>query len=193
MTKKKVLVLLGHPYAESTSGYLANEYERAARNAGHEVKRVNIGDMRFDPILHKGYREIQALEKDLLDMQEDMRWAEHIAVFYPNWWGSMPALMKGMFDRMFLPGFGFRFNKDGPGWTKLLTGRSARVVITMDTAPFMARFLFGDTSNEIKRCILGFCGISPVRMTRIGPVKTMNENGKKKWMERMQEMGAAAH
>ena len=192
MTKKKILVLLGHPNKESTSGYLANEYERGAREVGHDVKRTNIGDLNFDPILHKGYREIQALEPDLLSLQEEIRWAEHIAIFYPNWWGAMPALMKGMIDRMWLPGFGFRFNKDGFGWMKLLKGRSSRVVVTMDTHPFLARILFGDTSNEIKKCVLEFSGISPVSLTRIGPVKTMSERKKKYWMEKIFNFGKNA-
>src|SRR3990167_320914 len=75
---KKIYILLGHPDKETLSGHFADIYEQEAKAAGHEVRRTNIGDLSFDPILHKGYKVIQELEPDLLKVQEDMRWAEHL-------------------------------------------------------------------------------------------------------------------
>ena len=175
MKKKKIFILLGNEDKDSFSGALADSYEEGARAAGHEVRRLNIGDLSFDPLLHKGYKVIQELEDDLLRVQRLMRWAEHVVIFYPNWWGTMPAILKGMFDRMFLPGFAFRFRKTGilksVRWEKLLRGRSATVCITMNYKPIVARLLFGDNSNEITRNILGFAGFSPVHLMKFGPVE----------------------
>lgn len=195
MKKKKILVLLGHPDKETKCGSFADAYEKGARDAGHEVKRINIGDLQFDPILHKGYKEIQALEPDLKMVQESFKWAEHIALFYPNWYCTMPALLKGLFDRMWLPGFAYRFDHEQHKymWDKLLKGRTGDVYITMDAPPIIERIIFGDYSNEIRKGIFGFAGIWPTTITKVGPMKNITEEGKAKWRKRMEKWGRLGH
>lgn len=189
MEKKKIFVLLGHPDKETKSGYFADSYERGAREAGHEVKRVNIGDLKFDPILHKGYKEIQTLEQDLIMVQENIKWCNHFVIFYPSWWSTMPALLKGMFDRMWLPGFAFNFNKNSFGWIKRLKGRSALVVVASDSHPIITRILMGDSTNEIKRGVLKFAGFSPVNILKVGPLKNITQEKKEKWGKELFKMG----
>ena len=178
---KKILVLLGNPDTESFSGELATTYEQAARTAGHEVQRVNISDMRFDPILHKGYKVIQELEPDLVAMQEKWQWADHIVIVYPNWWCTMPALLKGMFDRMYLPGFAFNFEKPSHRLIQRLNGKTARVIVVAGThSPFMTWLKFGDYTNEIVHGILGFAGIK-ARATTFGPCDHATDACRAKW------------
>lgn len=179
---KKILVLLGHPDKETFNGSLADAYEGSAKLAGHEVRRKNVGDLQFDPLLHKGYKVIQELEPDLKELQEDFRWAEHIVIIYPLWWSSMPALFKGLFDRMWLPAFAFRFIKapDGKstmGWNRLLKGRTARVVVTLKNIPFVERFMFGDYTAELVHAILRFAGIK-VKLTEIGNVEALSDRAR---------------
>lgn len=191
MQKKKILVFLGHSDKETLCGELASNYENGARAGGHEVRRVNIGDMQFDPILHKGYKVIQELEPDLLKLQDDFRWANHIVILYPNWWGTMPAILKGLFDRFYIPGFAFRFHKTDSGWDKLLSGRTGRVIITMDSSPLKSRILFGDNSNEIKDAILGFAGIRTC-VKKFGPLKKLTPDEKTLLDKKVFEMGKKA-
>lgn len=181
--KKKIFIFLGHPDKDSFNCTLADEYQRGAEVAGHEVRRVNISDMQFDPILHNGYRLIQELEPDLLSFQEDMRWCDHFIVFYPSWWSTMPALLKGVFDRVWLPGFAFQFTSEY-SWKKLLKGRSATMIVTSDTFPLLQRIMFGDTTNELKNGILWFAGFSPIRVRKIGLLKHFGSTGRRERIKR---------
>ena len=172
--------------------FFAKSYERGAKDKGYEVARMNLGDIDFDPVLHKGYKEIQPLESDLLKFQEHIKWCDHFVLFYPVWHGGPPAKLKGLFDRTFLPGFAYRFRKPKIlGWQKLLIGRTARVFITTGAPPFISRLMFGDYTNEIRKNLLGFSGIK-TKLHAIGPAEEISEKKAHKWAKKIRRMGERA-
>lgn len=187
--KKKILVLLGHPDTNTYCGALAQHYADGAKDAGSEVHIIQLSEISFDPILHKGYKEVQPLEHDLEIVQEKITWADHIAIVYPTWWGGPPALLKGLIDRVLLPGFGFNFKKNSLLWDKLLKGRSARIITTMDE-PFLYYWLgFGAPGDRMmKRVILTFSGIKPVQITHIDRVRFRDETWLKKKLEKIKKL-----
>ena len=195
--KKKITILLGHPDStETISGDLAVIYEAAAKAAGHEVQLFKLGDFKFDPILHVGYKKIQELEPDLKKLQEAITWADHFVIFYPNWWCTMPALLKGMFDRMWLPGFCFNMRKhsDGThamGWIKRMKGKTSRVFVLSGSHPWAIMLLFGDYTNEIKMGILWFAGFK-VKVSKFGPTDHAPEWKLNEWRRKVQKLGALA-
>ncbi len=187
---KKVLIILGHPNKETFCGALAESYKKGAIRSGAEVEEIFVLDLKFDPILHLGYQAIQDLEPDLVRAQELIKWAEHIVFVYPTWWATMPALLKGFLDRVLLPGFAFKYRENSSLWDKFLTGKSARLIITMD-APAWYNFLFYGNAGQkaMKRGTLLFCGIKPVRVTTIGSVKMLKPEQLKKWLEKAEKLG----
>lgn len=192
MDTKKILVILGHSDTETYTGAMADAYESGAKEAGHEVERVNIGEMQFDPILHKGYKEIQALEPDLLALQDKIRAADHIVIVYPNWWNTMPAILKGLFDRMWLPGFAFSFNKETKKVERLLKGKTARVIILAGThSPFATWWKFGDYTNEIQHGILEFSGIK-TKVSAFGPCNKVTQTCRDDWRDTIAKLAKKA-
>lgn len=167
-----IYILSGHPDRDSLSGHIAESYHRAAIEKGHQVRIQHLGDMTFDPVLHRGYKAIQALEPDLIQAQENIRWCSHWVIVYPMWWGSLPALLKGFLDRALHPGFAFKYHDKGPGWDKLLKGRSAEIIPTSDAPCFWLRLAYHSSDfRTLRNATLSFCGFSPVKARRITRVK----------------------
>lgn len=186
---KKILVFLGNPHTDSFTGRLADAYMQGAIGSGHEVVRVNISDLQFDPILHAGYREIQPLEPDLVDLQEKIQWADHIVFIYPNWWCTMPAVLKGLFDRMWLPGFAFNFDKQTKKLIQRLKGKTGRVIVVAGThSPFKTWWKFGDFTNEITYGILGFAGIK-TSVKVFGPSERVASDTLDAWVKAVHHFG----
>jgi len=190
---QRILVILGHPSEDSLSGALARAYVEGANQSGHQVRSIALGNMRFDPILRQGYNRIQPLETDLVTAQEAITWAQHIVFVYPIWWGSIPALLKGFFDRVFLPGFAFQFKKDALRVEALLAGRTAHLLVTMDTPPWYYRWIYRMPGHhQMKRTILEFCGIKPVKLSTFGPVKNASAATREQWLNQARSLGVRA-
>ncbi|MBU3736429.1 MAG: NAD(P)H-dependent oxidoreductase [Methylobacterium sp.] len=190
---KNVTVILGHPDTGSYCGAIATAYAQAAREAGHAVKLFKLGEVAFDPTLHHGYIKAQALEPGLKEIQDAITWANHLVFVYPNWWGSMPALLKALFDRVLLPGYAFRYRDNSLLWDKLLVGRSAHAIVTMDTPPWYYRLVYKMPGhNQIKKTILEFCGIKPVKITALGPVRSASQAQREKWLDQVRQYARTA-
>lgn len=190
MRSKKVLIIDGHPNAESFGTALAEAYRSGALASGIPVETIRIRDLEFNPNLHYGYRQRTDLEPDLLDAQKKINWADHLVWVYPVWWGSVPAIMKGFLDRTLLPGFAFKKREGSVWWDKYLTGRSARIICTLDQPAWYYRLRYGSPSHRaMKRLTLEFVGIKPVRITTIGPVRLSSDAFRKKWLRRVEKLG----
>lgn len=187
---KKILIILGHPVKDTFSDLLRESYKNGALSSGAEIREIVLRKLRFDLNFSEGYRGNQELEPDLVKAQQDITWADHIVLIYPNWWSTFPALMKGFIDRTFLPGFAFKYRKGTLQWDKLLTGRSARIIVTMDTPPWYYWLVYRRPGhNAMKRGILQFCGIRPVGVTTIGSLKISSEQKREKWIARVESLG----
>jgi putative NADPH-quinone reductase len=114
-------------------------------------------------------------------------------VFFPLWLGDMPALLKAFLEQVARPGFAFHDDGNGGFGKKGLSGRSARVVVTMGMPALVYRYFFRAHSvRSLERNVLGFVGIAPVHETLIGMVDRMRAKERERWLDTLRALGRKA-
>ena len=187
---KKILVIQAHPDPESFNAALAKAYTQGAVKTGAEVKLLVISELKFDPVLRFGYRKRTELEPDLVQAWEWISWADHLVWVHPVWWGGLPALSKGFIDRLFLPGKAFSYKENSNFQIKLLRGKTANILTTLDQPGWYYWLMYGRPSvNMLKRSTLQFCGINPVQVNYFGIVRNSNAAQREKWLRQARLLG----
>ncbi|MBB4802420.1 putative NADPH-quinone reductase [Flavobacterium nitrogenifigens] len=187
---KKILIINGHPNAESFNFGIAESYKNGALAANAQVETITIANLNFNPNLQFGYQKRTELEPDLLDAWQKIQNAEHLVWIHPVWWGGLPAITKGFIDRLFLPGMAFQYRENSVWWDKLLKGKTAHIITTLDQPSWYYRLFFGRPSvNQLKKSTLEFCGVKPVKVSYIGIVKGSDDSQRKKWLEKVYNFG----
>ena len=188
---KRIAVIQGHP--DPAGGHfvhaLAGAYEDAAREAGHEVKRIDVARLEFPPLHNAQEWQWKPPSASIAAAQQALAGAGHLVILYPLWLGDMPALLKGFFEQVLRPGFAFGKTAPGRLPKKLLAGRSARIVVTMGMpAVFYRMYYRAHSLKSLKRNILDACGIAPVRSTLIGMVEG-SKDARDGWLTRLAVLG----
>lgn len=189
----RVLLIDGHSDSDRLSAHLLDHYQRNLP-ATAMVDRIAVRDLHFDPVLRYGYSVEQPLEPDLQRATQAILDADHIVIAHPLWWGAEPALLKGFYDRVLLPGTTFQYHRRSPFWDKLLKGRSADVLITADTPELWLRLRFGNPiGHRLRHQVLGFCGLSPLRIRYFTPVRRGGaEKRMGKWLQTVARLAVSA-
>ncbi|MFO1328133.1 MAG: NAD(P)H-dependent oxidoreductase [Rubrivivax sp.] len=193
MAPRRILIVQGHP--DAGGGHLchalAQAYAEGARGAGHELRQVDVATLDFPLLRSQQEWTDGALPPALAPVQQDILWADHLLFVFPLWLGDMPALLKGFLEQVARPGFAFKPGAQGPMGAKGLTGRSARVVVTMGMPALVYRFVFRAHSiRSLERNVLGFVGIAPVHETLIGMVENTEAPKRQRWLHKLRRLGA---
>lgn len=178
------LIIDGHPDAGSLTAELARRYAAAHGDA----RVLALRDLDFDPSLRFGYRRRMQLEPDLIDAKRALAEARTVVVFTPLWWGSVPALLKGFFDRALLPQQEYRYSKLGMP-ERLLTAANGRLFLLADTPWFLTPFTGLPAQTHVARGTMRFCGIRSVRTTRMLGIKDASPARIESWLSRAETLG----
>ncbi|WP_050929150.1 NAD(P)H-dependent oxidoreductase [Aestuariivita boseongensis] len=196
MAQKKIFMLNGHPAEHSLSRGLAETYADAARNAGHDVRIAHLSHLEFDEDFgQSSFVDFKPLEPALEEVLGNIEWCDHLVLTTPMWWGGLPARLKGLIDRTFIPGrtFDTRNLKVTGMPSPVLTGRTARVILTSDTPGWFMRLMYRRALIwQLKGQILGFVGIKPARFTWFAGASHPKPGLVAKWMTQVRAIGAQA-
>ncbi|MEC7119471.1 MAG: NAD(P)H-dependent oxidoreductase [Pseudomonadota bacterium] len=186
---QNILILNGNPKANSLSHALTAAYLSGLPSTA-TVDVFHLSDMPFDPNLAFGYNQQQPLEPHLLAFQHALLKADHLVMIFPIWWGGMPAQLKGLIDRTFLPNVAFKYQA-GSGMPKqLLKGKTARLILTMDVPTWYYRWQGSPVIRQLNQSILGFCGFKQIKVTRFGKVLHSSLLERQGWLKQVKNLAA---
>ena len=189
----KIAIVVGNPMHDSYSEALGKAYLRGAESGGHQAQLFVLARMNFDAILREGYRREQPLEPDLAAAREAFVACDHVVFVFPLWCGDMPAIMKGFIERVLQPDLLTIQKSGGKASWKVFKGKSARVIMTMGMPGLIYRWYFGAHALKLlKRNVLHFIGIHPVRSTIYGMIEAVGDDRRKSWLREVEALGHEA-
>lgn len=160
----KILIIYAHPESEGYSSYSLETIKHILLERRDNFEVLNLYGINYDPILRldelytAGNKNVSVENQNF---QQKIKESDRLIFIYPIWWGGMPAILKGFIDRVFTPGFAFKYRKDKffkfiPD--KLLNDKKI-VIITSSGAPkFVYKFLLDPIKTINKFIIFGmFC------------------------------------
>lgn len=188
----RILVINGHPDArpERLCSALADAYVRGAHRAGHEVRRIDVGQLDF-PLIRSQADFTANPPHVIREAQGALQWANHLVIIYPLWVGGPPGLLKGFLEQVFR--YGVALTAPGERVQGLLKGRTARIVVTMGMPAAAFRLVFGGYGlKSLTRGLLWISGVGPIRSTVLGGVESVSASTRQAWLRKLEAFGAAA-
>jgi NAD(P)H dehydrogenase (quinone) len=139
--------------------------------------------MSFNPVLREGFERVQPLEPDLQ--------AAHDAIIFPLWLGGMPAILKGLLERVLQPDLVEPTKQKKI--VRLLKGKSAQIMVTMGMPTFVYRWWFRTYASKLlRRNILGWMGVRPIHSTIFPSIESVSRRRREKWLKDAEKMGQLA-
>ena len=148
----RVLVVYCHPVETSFASALHQEVLVNLRAAGHEVDDCDLYAEDFNPVLSReerlGYHEVPSNQLPLQGYVDRLRWAEALVFCFPTWCFGLPAMLKGYFDRLFMPGVAFDISDPANVKPMLTHIKRVSAVVTYGRPRWVAWYM-GDPPRKI--------------------------------------------
>ena len=154
-----VLYINGHPYARSFHAAIRDSFVAAIKAQGrHDIEVLNLGQLKFDPVLRYGYSERMPEDAVINESQRLIKWADHIVFAYPLWWGVPPSLLTGWIDRVFVPGFAYHVISLTQS-KHFLKGKTADIIITSRAPRILWPFVGNSGAKPLTNNLFYLTGI----------------------------------
>ncbi len=187
----EVVIIQGHPDTNESHlcHALADAYAQGAESAGHKVTLVNVAALNFPILRTQSEFESGVVPEELRAASKALASAGHVALVFPLWLGTMPALLKAFLEQLLRPGVAFEYQAKGLP-KKLMSGKSARVIVTMGMPSLVFRIFYrAHGLRGLKRSILQFVWFNPVRFSYFGMVASVAPQKRGEWIEQLREAG----
>ena len=148
---ERVMVIFAHPVPESFSAALHTRVVETLKTQGWQVDDCDLNAEDFPAVMtceeRRNYHDLSININPVKQYVERLRAAQAIVFVYPVWNFGYPAILKGFFDRVFLPGVSFKM-VDGQVRPALSNIRKFAAVTTYGGTRLRA-FLAGDPPRKL--------------------------------------------
>lgn len=182
--KTNILMIYAYPNHKSLNNEIFQRVKKGFEEREVKVEVLDLYEENFDPVLifneELRRRDLQ-YRGDMKKYRDQITWADHVVFLYPIWWGGMPAILKGYFDKVFTTGFSYNFKGLLPEGK--LKGKTATIITTDDTPPLFRILALKDYGNVLKNQILRIMtGVKVKKHIRFSYVKGRSEKKLEKWL-----------
>ncbi|MDM0042445.1 NAD(P)H-dependent oxidoreductase [Variovorax sp. J22G21] len=148
----RVLVVYCHPVETSFHAALHQEVLKNLRAGGHEVDDCDLYAEGFNPVMSReerlGYHDVPANRTPVQGYIDRLQWAEGIVFCFPTWCFGLPAMLKGYFDRLLMPGVAFDISDPAKVKPMLTNIQRISAVVTYGRPRWMAWYM-GDPPRKM--------------------------------------------
>lgn len=189
----KALVLYAHPCGESFAAALHGRVVDTLQRRGWQVDDCDLYAEGFNPVLsaaeRRGYHDTATNQSPVQPYVDRLQAADALILCFPVWNFGFPAILKGYFDRVFLPGVSFHL-KDGGVAPGLSNIRKLAAVTTYGGTRLRA-FMAGDPPRKIVTRSLRFVAqVAPTRYLALYDMNNATEAARSAFLARVShEMG----
>jgi putative NADPH-quinone reductase len=158
----RVLYIYCHPLPESFHAGVRVEALAGLKAAGHEVDLFDLYAEKFDPVLseegRRHYHDTSVNQNELAPIIARLQRAEALVIQFPTWCFGPPAMLKGFFDRVLMPGVAFDISD--PASVKPLLGNIRKIagVVTYGRPRYMALWMGDPPRKIVTRYVRWFTG-----------------------------------
>lgn len=161
------LIVYAHPATKGHNATILKNVQKQLKKRKESFMLLDLYKMGYDPVLHENEHSKKVISYENQQIQRAVTDVKQLIFIYPIWWGSMPAILKGFFDKIFTAQFAYKYKKlpfsifgmkAKP--IGLLNGKKAAVFITTGSLSWTQRLFMRNVYRyTAKKLILGFCGI----------------------------------
>ena len=186
----RILFIIDHPYTGSYSHALLGSAVAGARSAGHNIDVIDLAADCFDPAMSveelSSWRSGMSVDPRVLDYQDRLLLADHVAFVFPIWWMNVPARTKGFVDKVLLPGVAYDEPKPGGRLVGRLTRLKSVTLMTVSTTPTVwYRLLFRrPAAAAMLKGTFGLLGIRRLKWLSHGGISTSTPARREAWLDR---------
>lgn len=149
----RILVVYAHPLDNSFCSALRRTVLTSLAKAGHDTRDVDLYADNFQPALsaqeRAGYYDDNVDKLARSRYIDDLLWCEGLVFVYPSWWFSLPAILKGWIDRVWVPGVAFELRTDKPGIRRKLGHIRLFAAVTTYGSPWWVIKWAGDPGKKL--------------------------------------------